>query len=58
MYFSAGTGDRYVPSRGVYVAVHNNSMKPMTRYEGVRVPVGMNSGSHSLHSIQPLVYFY
>jgi hypothetical protein len=34
--------------RGYYVAAHNNSKLPVIKYEGVSVPVGMESGKHKL----------
>jgi hypothetical protein len=39
-----GLSDFYVERTGYYVAAHNNSQLPVTKYEGVSVPVGMESG--------------
>jgi hypothetical protein len=38
----------FLEKRGFYVAVHNNSKLPVTRYEGVLVPVGMASSKNVL----------
>ena len=35
-----GNHDKFIEKRGFYVAVHNNSKRPLTKYEGFKVPVG------------------
>jgi hypothetical protein len=37
--------DYYVERAGFYVAAHNNSQLPVTKYEGVSIPVGMETGN-------------
>jgi hypothetical protein len=44
--FIEDTSNMFNEKGGFYVAVHNNSKLPMVRYEGVRVPVGMETGKY------------
>jgi hypothetical protein len=39
----AGLEGDYSIERGFYVAVHNNSFQPLTKYDGCKIPVGYSS---------------
>lgn len=38
-----GKQDYYIEQRGFYVAVHNNSQIPLTKFDGIKIPVGYSS---------------
>jgi hypothetical protein len=46
-----GKQDNFMEKRGYYIAVHNNSKLPMTRYEGVLAPVDMATSKSKLKSV-------